>query len=190
MLDPILLQIAKTAILHEFNNSYTLDKESLFRDYPFLKKEGATFVTIEHSHHLRGCIGSIIAHRSLYDDLVQNAVSAAFHDPRFHPLNEREFSNISLEVSVLSQPEILEYDDFDDLLTKVNPDIDGLILNHNGHQGTFLPQVWEQIKSPKEFLEHLSIKAGLTPLVYQEHPTIYRYHVDAIEKKFDDILSL
>ncbi len=190
MLDSLLLQIAKTAILHEFSDSYKLDKARLLEEHSFLEKNAATFVTIEHSHRLRGCIGSVVAHRSLYDDLVQNAVSAAFHDPRFHPLNEREFPSISLEVSVLSQPKILEYDDFDDLLAKVEPDIDGLILEHNGRQGTFLPQVWEQLKSPKDFLENLSIKAGLSPLVYKEHPTIYRYHVDSIEKKFDEILPL
>lgn len=189
MLDSLLLQIAKTAILHEFSNSYKLDKVRLLEEHSFLEKNAATFVTIEHSHRLRGCIGSVAAHRSLYDDLVQNAVSAAFHDPRFHPLNEREFPNISLEVSVLSQPKILEYDDFDDLLAKVEPDIDGLILEHNGRQGTFAPSLGA-VKIAKGFLEHLSIKAGLSPLVYKEHPTIYRYHVDSIEKKFDEILPL
>ncbi len=190
MLDSILLRIAKNSILHEFNGSYTFDKNKLIDEYPFLKKDGASFVTLKYDGHLRGCIGSIVAHRSLLDDVSSNAVSAAFHDPRFHQLNENEFPHILVEVSVLSEPKLLEYEDFDDLLKKVEPDIDGLILKHNGHQGTFLPQVWEQLHSPKEFLGHLSMKAGLNPSVYAEHPTIYRYRVEAIEGKFDEISEL
>lgn len=190
MVDSILLRIAKSSILQEFNSSYVFDKNKLLQEYPFLKKDGASFVTLKFDEHLRGCIGSVAAHRSLMSDIAANAVSAAFHDPRFHQLHENELSHISVEVSVLSEPTLLEYDDFDDLLNKVVPDIDGLILKHHGYQGTFLPQVWEQLPSPKEFLGHLSMKAGLNPSVYAQHPTIYRYRVEAIEGKFDEILEL
>lgn len=190
MLDSVLLRIAKSSILQEFNNSYLFDKNKLLQEYPFLKKDGASFVTLKFDEHLRGCIGSVVAHRSLLSDIAANAVSAAFHDPRFHQLHENELSHISVEVSVLSEPVLLEYDDFDDLLKKVVPDIDGLILKHDGYQGTFLPQVWEQLPSPKEFLGHLSMKAGLNPSIYAEHPDIYRYRVEAIEGKFDEILEL
>ncbi|MDQ1338417.1 MAG: uncharacterized protein QG617_1384 [Campylobacterota bacterium] len=188
VLDSVLLRIAKNSILCEFSSSYNFDKNKLLESYPFLKKQGASFVTLKYDDHLRGCIGSIVAHRSLLNDVAANAVSAAFNDPRFHQLHENELSHISVEVSVLSEPTLLEYEDFDDLLKKVVPDIDGLILKHNGHQGTFLPQVWEQLPSVKEFLGHLSMKAGLNPSVYAEHPTIYRYRVEAIEGKFDEIL--
>ncbi len=190
MLDFVLLQIAKHAILEEFSSAYDFDKEKLLVDYPFLKKDAATFVTLEYDHHLRGCIGSLIAHRFLFDDIFQNAKSAAFHDPRFHPLHERELSHINIEVSVLSEPEIIEYKDFNDLLTKVEPELDGLVFKHKGHQGTFLPQVWKELKSPKVFLEHLSIKAGLSPFVYEEHPDIFRYRVQAINEDFDKIPPL
>lgn len=190
MLDMILLRIAKSSILREFNSSYDFDKNKLLERHPFLKKEGASFVTLKYDEHLRGCIGSIIAHRSLLNDVSSNAVSAAFKDSRFHRLNENELSHISVEVSVLSEPTLLEYEDFNDLLKKVEPYIDGLILKHQGYQGTFLPQVWEQLPSVKEFLGHLSVKAGLNPSVYAEHPTIYRYRVDAIEGKFDEISKL
>lgn len=190
MLDSVLLRIAKSSILCEFNSSYTFDKNKLIEDYPFLKKYGASFVTLKSDDHLRGCIGSIIAHRPLLDDVSSNAVSSAFKDPRFHRLNENELSHIFIEVSILSEPKLLEYEDFNDLLKKVEPYIDGLILKHQGYQGTFLPQVWEQLASPKEFLEHLSLKAGLNPSVYAEHPIIYRYRVDAIEGKFDEISKL
>lgn len=190
MLDPILLRVAKSAILRKFDSSYIFDEKNLLEAYPLLKKEGAAFVTLKYDHHLRGCIGSIIAYRSLYEDVINNAVSAAFHDPRFHYLHENELSHIWVEVSVLTEPEILEYEDFNDLLQKVEQGVDGLIIKHDVYQGTFLPQVWEQLKTPKEFLEHLSMKAGLSPSVYDLHPAIYRYHVEAIEEKFDNILPL
>lgn len=190
MLNYVLLQIAKNAILSKFDNKYTLDKEKLFVEYPFLKKDGAAFVTLKYDKDLRGCIGSIAAHRTLYDDVVHNALSAAFSDPRFKPLHVNELSHINLEVSVLSEPTILEYEDFDDLCEKVKPKIDGLILKHNGYHGTFLPQVWAQLKTPREFLEHLSMKAGADMSIYTHHPTIYRYSVDAVEENFDEILVL
>ncbi len=190
MLDSILLSIAKTAILSKFDNKYLLDEESLFSKYPYLSKEGAVFVTLKYDNNLRGCIGSIIAHRRLYDDIIHNAISAGFNDPRFNSLNVDDLSHLTLEVSVLSEPKILEYEDYDDLLQKVRPNIDGLILQHVSYQGTFLPQVWEQLPSPKKFLEHLSMKAGATPAVYSEHPTIYRYGVEHIEENFDAILPL
>jgi len=126
----------------------------------------------------------------LFDDIVGNAISAGFNDPRFQPLSADEFSHLRLEVSVLSEPTILEYKDFDDLCEKVEPNIDGLILKHGVYQGTFLPQVWEQLPTPKLFLEHLSMKAGSYLSIYEEHPTIYRYSVDSLEENFDEVLQL
>jgi len=190
MLDSILLRIAKTAILSELDSSYALDTNSLLREYPFLSKDGAAFVTLKYDNDLRGCIGSIIAHQTLLDDVINNAKSAGFSDPRFNQLHVDELSHLTLEVSVLSEPEILEYKDYEDLLAKVQPNIDGLILKHGGYQGTFLPQVWEQLATPELFLEHLSMKAGANPAIYNEHPTIYRYSVEHIEEKFDEVLPL
>ncbi|MCK4874869.1 MAG: AmmeMemoRadiSam system protein A [Sulfurimonas sp.] len=190
MLDSVLLRIAKSSILSRLDDSYSFDKESILDEYPFLKKDGAAFVTLKYDNNLRGCIGSIIAHRMLYDDVAYNAMAAAFDDPRFIPLNENELSHLSLEVSVLSEPHILEYKDFDDLCQKITPHVDGLILKHDIYQGTFLPQVWEQLPTPKLFLEHLSMKAGSSLSIYEEHPTIYRYSVDAIEENFDEVLPL
>lgn len=190
MVDAVLLRIAKMAILERFHTFYKLDKEALYEKYPFLKHKGASFVTLKYDGHLRGCIGSLSAHKALLEDVASNARSAAFQDPRFHPLHENELTHIGVEVSVLSEPELLEYKDFEDLTQKVVADIDGLILSHKGHQGTFLPQVWEELKSPKEFLEHLCMKAGLSPLVFEEHPNIFRYRVEAIEENFDAIETL
>jgi AMMECR1 domain-containing protein len=76
------------------------------------------------------------------------------------------------------------------LLAKIRPNVDGLILKHGRFQGTFLPQVWEQLKDPKLFLDHQSMKAGSNPAIYYEHPQIYTYQVDALEERFDEILPL
>ncbi|WP_294961383.1 AmmeMemoRadiSam system protein A [Sulfurimonas sp.] len=190
MVENILLRIAKTAILSKFEDTSSVDGYSLLREYPYLQKDGASFVTLKYDGNLRGCIGSIVPHRRLIDDIVLNAISASFKDPRFNAISSAEFSHLNLEVSILSEPEILEYEDYEDLLQKVRPNIDGLILTHKGHQGTFLPQVWEQLSSAKEFLEHLSTKAGATPSIYSEHPTVYRYEVEHIQEEFDKIQKL
>lgn len=187
MLNNILLQIAKNAILSRLTGENPLDKEWLLDKYPFLKTKGAVFVTLKYEHQLRGCIGSILAHTTLLDDLMHNAIAAAFHDPRFPSLSTPELENISLEVSVLSEPILLEYTDYEDLLQKVRPHIDGLILKHGVYQGTFLPQVWEQLPHAKDFLQHLSIKAGANPSIYAKHPTLYRYEVAHIQEKFTEI---
>lgn len=190
MLDPILLRIAKSAILAELESGYSFDLKEIVDSYPFLKEEGACFVTLHFKKDLRGCIGSIIAHKTLLEDLLDNAHAAAFHDPRFSPVQRQELDNINLEVSVLTSPEVIEYSDYNDLVSKVQPKIDGLIINHHGYQGTFLPQVWEQLPTPELFLEHLANKANLSPSIYANHPTIYRYRVEATEENFDEVLPL
>ena len=190
MLDNILLRIAKSAILSKMDDSYSFDESKLLTDYPFLKEEGAAFVTLSHNHQLRGCIGSIVAYRTLLEDIIHNALSAAFRDPRFTPLSPNELDGLTLEVSLLSEPEPLMYKDYDDLLTKVVPKVDGLILKHGSYQGTFLPQVWEQLPTPKQFLDHLSVKAGANPSIFDANPSIYRYRVEYIEDNFNEIQEL
>ncbi len=191
MLDPVLLRIAKTAILERFDPSYRIDREKLIREYPFLAEPGAAFVTLNKGKNLRGCIGSIIAHQPLIDDIIHNARSAAFSDPRFDPLRPEEIDDsLMLEVSVLTPPQKIEYSDFEDLKRKIVPKKDGLILKYGQYQGTFLPQVWEQLPSVEQFLEHLSYKAGANPTIYSMHPEIYRYRVEHIEEPWNAILPL
>ncbi|MCF6340593.1 MAG: AmmeMemoRadiSam system protein A [Sulfurimonas sp.] len=190
MLDAILLSIAKSAILSRFDNGYFFDREKLLKKYAFLNIDGATFVTLKYNGELRGCIGSLVAYRILYEDIFTNAISASFSDPRFKPLDMKELENLTLEVSLLSEPILLKYEDFEDLCQKIKPNIDGLILKHHGYSATFLPQVWEQLSTPKLFLQHLSMKAGVDMSIFAQHPIIYRYHVDSVEDKFNAILSL
>ena len=187
---PILLRIAKTAILSRFDATLELDKKNLLLQHPFLNEKGAAFVTLNYETKLRGCIGTIIPHQTLLEDIIQNALSAAFSDPRFSPLNADEFDGLTLEVSVLTPPSALEYSDYEDLKSKIEPHKDGLILKYGSYQGTFLPQVWEQLPSPHLFLEHLSYKANANPTIYENHPDIFVYQVEAIKEDFNAILSL
>ena len=115
MLDSILLSIAKNSILSNFDKHFVFDKQQLISKYPYLATKGAAFVTLDIEHQLRGCIGSIVAHRTLLDDIIYNAHAAAFSDPRFGPLRSEELSHLTLEVSVLTAPELIEYTDFEDL---------------------------------------------------------------------------
>ena len=190
MLDPVLLRIAKTAVMEEFDSQYRIEKAQLLQKYPFLAKKAATFVTLNKEKELRGCIGSVIAYRSLLDDLVSNAKSAAFSDPRFQPLDNTELESLEVEVSVLSQPQPIEYKDIGDLVAQIVPKKDGLILRYAQFQGTFLPQVWEQIPNVEMFLEHLSYKAGGDPTIYRYHPEILRYRVEHISEAWNAILPI
>lgn len=121
----------------------------------------ATFITLEINGHLRGCIGSLLAHRPLAEDISSNAYAAAFQDPRFSPLEQSEYENLDIHVSILSTPEKMEFDSEQSLLNQIQPGIDGLILTDDGHRATFLPSVWESLTSKELFLSELKQKAGL-----------------------------
>jgi len=113
------------------------------------------------SGQLRGCIGNLTSNEPLESGVRRNAINAAFHDPRFAPLNASDLAQIEIEISILSEPRPLKYRDGDDLLNKLRPNIDGVIIRQQAASATFLPQVWEQLPQPQDFLAHLCIKAGL-----------------------------
>lgn len=177
----LYLMIAREAILSAFQNSQ-LDVEGLIRNYPELSHHGATFVTLSENNQLRGCIGSLIAHRTLIDDLISNARSAAFRDPRFAPLSPEEIDQIRIEVSLLTPPQKIEYSSVDELRTIIRPHVDGVILRYGNHQATFLPQVWDDLSNFDDFFVHLGHKAGLgsDPLSYT--PEIYTYQVEKFKE--------
>ena len=110
---------------------------------------------------MRGCIGSLVAHRPLIEDVRENAIAAAFRDPRFSPVRAAELPGIVVEVSALTLPEKLDFDGPEDLLHKLRPNVDGVLIERGWNRATFLPQVWEQLPSPEEFLSNLCFKAGL-----------------------------
>ena len=148
-----------------------------------LARDGASFVTLTRFGQLRGCIGSLEARRSLIVDVQENAISAAFHDPRFPPVSSQELRDLHIEVSVLSAPEPLSYTDSDDLIAKLRPNVDGVVIKLGWRRATFLPQVWEKLPDPHEFLEHLCLKAGFEADAY-ERPglDVYTYQVEMFEE--------
>ena len=177
----VILDIAKNAIKDGFSHTSTLDTKALLEHHPEFAKPKATFVTLTLDHQLRGCIGSLIAHRPLLDDLIHNAQAAAFDDPRFYPLSPEEFSRVHIEVSLLSEPEPIMYDNSDDLKSKVIVGEDGIILQKGSRKATFLPQVWEQLPTFELFFSHLCQKAGLESGCLESHPDIWHYKVQKVK---------
>ncbi len=142
---------------------------------PNLQEEGASFVTLKIGNNLRGCIGSIVAHRPLYLDVIHNALSSARDDYRFSPLTKEEFKDIHISISVLGKEEEIVYSDLNDLLDKITPNEDGLILKNNNLTGVFLPSVWEEIPKKEEFLAHLCLKAGFHPSQWHNNIQIFKF---------------
>lgn len=177
----ILLDLASKSIYEGLENKKLLEIDK--NDYPEkLTNTLACFVTLQLKGNLRGCIGSLEAHRALVNDVVHNAYSAAFNDYRFSPLTKEEYSNLEISISVLSKPEPLEFSSEQDLINKIRPQVDGLILSSGANKGTFLPSVWEQIPTAKEFLRHLKNKAGLPSDYWSEQIKILRYTAEYIQK--------
>ena len=134
---------------------------------PEMQEKHGTFVTLTMGKALRGCIGSLQEAEPLAASVERNAISAAFHDSRFSPLSRNEYPEITVEVSVLTEPQPLEYVGSDDLTGKLRPGVDGVILRRGRAGATFLPQVWDQLPQPAQFLTHLCMKAGLPADAWQ-----------------------
>ncbi len=177
MMGEVTIQLAKAAITVALGMDSSFDLEQALRSYPELKNNGAVFVTLTtgSNDQLRGCIGSLSAYRPLYEDIIANAKSAALRDPRFNPVTLSEMRDIKVEVSILTEPKILHYTSTEDLKTKIKPQIDGVVLEHNGYRATYLPQVWEQLPHFDEFFSSLCLKAGLAQNCLEEHPDIKTY---------------
>ncbi|MBK6548038.1 MAG: AmmeMemoRadiSam system protein A [Arcobacter sp.] len=176
----ILINIAKKSIERKFNNKINIDKEELLKNSNFLNEKRATFVTLTLNKELRGCIGSLEANRTLFDDLVNNAYMAAFEDPRFLELSFEEFKKIEIEISILTPPIIVEYKDFEDLKSKIRPYIDGVIIEQDGKRSTFLPQVWDMLPNFDDFFAHLCYKGGFE-VDDNFKPKVYKYEVEKIK---------
>jgi AmmeMemoRadiSam system protein A len=154
-------------------------------DEDWLQTPGASFVTLHIAEQLRGCIGSLIAHRPLGNDVRSNARAAAFADPRFPPVTAAELAAITIEVSVLSAPIPLTFTSRADALANLRPGVDGVILTARGQRATFLPQVWEELPDPEVFIAHLMRKAGLPATFWDDSVRLERYTVTAFEEPND-----
>ncbi|MBI3150356.1 MAG: AmmeMemoRadiSam system protein A [Betaproteobacteria bacterium] len=167
-----LLGLARNAIAGEFGQPARKVAE-----HPALHEPGATFVTLTQAGHLRGCIGTLEASRSLAEDVAYNARAAAFRDPRFAPLAAAEWPGTRVEVSLLSATEPLRFGSEAELLAQLRPGEDGLILQWGHHRATFLPQVWETLTEPRQFLMELKRKAGLPQDFWEPGLGVSRYGV-------------
>lgn len=155
-----LLRIARESIEAAVRNEILpeIDLSSL---PPALQETGASFVTLTIDGRLRGCIGTLEAYQPLAEDVREHAVAAALEDYRFPPLREAELEIVEIEVSRLTPTRNLAYDKPQDLPLLLQPFIDGVVLQDGYHKATFLPQVWEQLPDPEEFLTHLCLKMGV-----------------------------
>ena len=170
----ILLHIARAAIAAELDLSATPPTTAQWLD-----RVGATFVTLYAHGRLRGCIGTIIAHRPIAEDIRINACNAAFRDPRFEPVTPQEYPDLRLEVSQLSSPEPLTCTSEDELINRLRPGIDGVLLTAGEHRGTFLPQVWKQLPRKADFVTELKTKAGVADQPWDPTWQVSRYTITA-----------
>jgi len=174
-----LLKLARSEIASKLGHGVSFPAQA-----GWLAEPGASFVTLTRQGELRGCIGTLEAHRPLGLDVRENAVAAAFRDPRFMPLSRVEFDEIRVEVSVLSPSEILVVASEEHALATLRPNVDGVVFEYRHYRSTFLPQVWEQLPEPAEFMAHLKRKAGLPMDFWAEEVRLSRYTVSKWKESF------
>ncbi|HEX5477386.1 MAG TPA: AmmeMemoRadiSam system protein B [Burkholderiales bacterium] len=167
-----LLSIARESIE---NSLFT--RAAIRRGDAWLQQPGATFVTLSRNGALRGCIGSLEAARPVAADVAGHALGAAFRDPRFPAVTREEWPECRVEVSLLSAPRPIHFADEEDLLERLRPGEDGVILECGGRRATFLPQVWESIPDKGQFMRELARKAGLPADERLARCRIQRYRV-------------
>ena len=178
----ILLPIARASISSALDRVKKADEKAAW-----LQDKGACFVTLTQQGELRGCIGTLEAHRSLLQDVKANAHAAAFRDPRFAPLAAAELDITEVEISLLSAMNPLQFSSERDALNQLLPGIHGVVFEYGHYRSTFLPQVWEQLPNVVEFMAHLKNKAGLGPDFWAEEVRISCYTVS--KWKESDVLE-
>ena len=173
-----LLRLARQGLEAAVNKHTAPPLEAAGRS-PALERPGSSFVTLTELGALRGCIGGLIAEEPLWLDVWHRAGQAALHDYRFVPVQPNELPNIRIEVSVLTPPVPLAYQSPDDLLRMLRPHVDGVVLRKGMNRATFLPQVWETVPDPGQFLTMLSQKLGASPDAWRrDHLEVETYQVE------------
>lgn len=173
-LQQILLDLARQSIAHGLQTGRPLTV-NLAQCPAELRQPRATFVTLEQAGLLRGCVGVLEPIRALAEDVAENAFAAAFRDRRFQPLSPDELSELELHISVLSPNTEIRFNSEAELIAKLRPGTDGLILEAGSKRGTFLPSVWDSLPNPQDFLQHLKQKAGLPADYWSTTLRVYRY---------------
>lgn len=180
----ILLYSARAAISRALKLTARVD-ESVDTSAHWLQQPGATFITLTQHGRLRGCIGSLQARQPLIENVRCNAVSAALHDTRFLPVTADELESIRIEVSLLSALQPIRFASEPDALKQLRPGMDGITLEYGDNRSTFLPQVWDSLPQPREFLAQLKVKAGLYADFWDDGVRLSRYTVQKwCEKDF------
>lgn len=177
----LLLRIARAAISNVLGQSVALP-EPAGQAADMLQAAGASFVTLNQQGQLRGCIGSLQAHRPLIADIQANAIAAALHDPRFSPLTLVELDITTVEVSVLSAMQPLPFASEAHALAQLRPGVDGVVFEFGRYRSTFLPQVWEQLPDARQFMAYLKHKAGLAPDFWAAEVRLQRYTVSKFKE--------
>jgi uncharacterized protein len=150
---------------------------------PTLRADGASFVTLTIGGQLRGCIGALEPYQPLAQDVREHAMAAALEDPRFPPVSRAEVDRIEIEISRLTLPRDLQYSDAEDLLKRLRPGIDGVIVRDGFRRATFLPQVWEKIPDKAEFMDNLCYKMGEAPDTWRrKHLDVLTYEVEEFKE--------
>ena len=184
-----LLKLARISIARKHEISADKKNQTVLENElsdPIFQKKRGIFVTLLMDGNLRGCIGNLEPEETVVEGVRKNALNAAFEDPRFPPLEPDELERVQIEVSILTKPIPLEYTDTDDLLSKLTPYEDGLIIEHNTRKATFLPQVWKQVPEPEKFLSHLCRKAGMPAHQWKKGDlTVRIYRVESFEEHRD-----
>ena len=177
----ILLDAAAASI--EYRLKYGQPIKVHPKDYPdAFQCHRASFITLKAEGALRGCIGSLEATCPLIIDVVNNAYQAAFADPRFLPLTWSEFRLLDIGISILTVPENIQFISEDDLIQKLRPGIDGLVIEERERRGTFLPSLWEELPDPRRFFRELKRKAGLPPDYWSDSLRVRRYTTESFHQ--------
>lgn len=170
-----ILKLCRDIILSKSNK-----KAVLINHAPVFDEFGACFVTLKKYGNLRGCIGSIIAHKPLISDLIENAKNSAFFDPRFEPVERNEIDDLTIDVSVLSDPKPIIFKDEADLLNQIIPYKDGIIIQDGRYKAVYLPSVWEELPEKEIFLKSLKMKAGMRPDYFSPNFKAFRFETEYI----------
>lgn len=178
----ILLKLAREALEIAVRGD-PVPKLDLERVSPALREAGASFVTLTSAGFLRGCIGALEPYQSLAEDVREHAVAAALDDPRFAPVQPDELPGLDIEISRLTPAQPLEYSSPLDLIEKLRPGMDGVILKDNFRRATYLPQVWEKIPDPVDFLDSLCLKMGSAQNLWRrKHLQVSVYQVESFSE--------
>ena len=169
-----LLRLARKTIARGCRGNLPPEIDRQNQPAAFLQP-AACFVTLHKHGNLRGCIGSTEAHRWLVDDVIHNAFASAFRDHRFPPVQELELNDLHIEISILTPNQLIPVNTEAELLENLQPGIDGLLIESSRYRATFLPQVWEQLPEPEQFLTHLKQKAGMPADIWPEDLICYKY---------------